>query len=416
MAFTLTEKIISQHCGREVVAGDIAVANVDICLMQDGTGPLAVRSWRQLGLGTVAHPEKTVAFLDHAAPSPRKELSNDHMLLREFTNQHKCVLKDIGEGVCHQIIAEEFVRPGDILVGSDSHTCTAGALGCFATGMGSTDVAVAFGLGKTWFRVPKTYKVVFNGKMPKGVFAKDLILHLIGLIGADGATYKALEFSGDTVTAMSVSERMTLSNMAVEAGAKVGLIASDEKTKQFLKENGRENDYQEIKPDIYAEYEKVIEVDVTKLVPQVALPHRVDNVKPISEVEPEKIDQVFIGTCTNGRLDDLEIAAKMWKGKKRSPQTRVIVAPASRKLYLQAIKKGIIEEMVKFGATIINPGCGPCVGVHAGALGDGERCLATQNRNFLGRLGNPKSFIYLASPATAAATAITGKITDPRTV
>lgn len=416
MASTLAEKIISQHCGREVVAGDIAVAKVDVCLMQDGTGPLAVRSWRQLGLGTVACPEKTVAFLDHAAPSPRKELSNDHMLLREFTSQHKCVLKDIGEGVCHQIIAEEFVRPGDILVGSDSHTCTAGALGCFATGMGSTDVAVAFGLGKTWFRVPKTFKVVFNGKMPKGVFAKDLILHLIGLIGADGATYKALEFSGDTVTAMSVSERMTLSNMAVEAGAKVGLIAADKKTKQFLKEMGRENDYQEIKPDIYAEYEKVIEVDVTKLVPQVALPHRVDNVKPISEIEREKIDQVFIGTCTNGRLDDLEIAAKMWKGKKRSPHTRVIVAPASRKLYLEALKKGIIEEMVEFGATIINPGCGPCVGVHAGALGDGERCLATQNRNFLGRLGNPKGFIYLASPATAAATAITGKITDPREV
>ena len=412
--FTLADKIISEHCGREAVAGDIVVADVDICLLQDGTGPLAVRSWRKLGTAAgrkVAHPEKTVLFLDHAAPSPRKELSNDHQLLRDFARQHGCVIRDIGDGVCHQVIAEEFVRPGDILVGADSHSCTAGALGCFATGMGSTDVAAAIALGKTWFRVPQTFKIVINGKLAPGVYPKDIILCLIGIIGADGGTYKALEFSGETVEAMSVSERMTLSNMAVEAGGKAGLAATDKKTQQA---QGRGDDYREVKPDVYAEYEKVIEIEAGELVPQVALPHRVDKVKPIDQIEKTKIDQVFIGTCTNGRLDDLELTARIWQGKKRNPRTRVIVAPASRKVFTEAVEKGIVKTMLEFGATFIAPGCGPCVGVHGGALADGENCLATQNRNFLGRMGNPKGFIYLASPATAAVSAITGEITDPR--
>lgn len=416
MGLTIAEKILSQHCGREVAAGDIVISNVSVCLMQDGTGPLAVRSWRALGIGKVANPAKTVLFLDHAAPSPRKELSNDHKLLRDFASQNNCVVKDIGDGVCHQVICENFVKPGDVLVGSDSHTCSAGALGVFATGMGSTDVAVAFGLGKTWFKVPTTIKIVINGKLKKGVYPKDLILYIIGHIGADGATYKALEFCGDTVESMSMSGRITLSNMAVEAGGKVGLIASDSVTRAFLKEQGRKNDYCEIKPDIEAKYERVIKINAEDIVPQIALPHRVDNVKPIDQVEETNIDQVFIGTCTNGRLEDLEIAAKMWKGKKRSKNTRVIVAPASRKVFKEAVKEGIVSTMLDFGAVFLPPGCGPCVGVHGGALADGERCLATQNRNFLGRMGNPKGFIYLASPAVAAATAITGKITDPRKI
>lgn len=409
MGRTLAEKIIGSRCGREVAAGDIVIADVDVCLLQDGTGPLAVRSWRELGLGLkIAHPQKTVVFLDHASPSPRRELSNDHQFLREFTAQTGSVLQDIGEGVCHQIICERYVKPGDILVGADSHTCTAGALGAFGTGMGSTDVAAAMGLGKTWFRVPRTIRVVVNGKLPDGVYAKDIILYAIGVIGADGASYRALEFCGETIDDISVSGRLTISNMAIEAGAKAGLMATDEKIKEFLKLYGREEDYSEVHPDIDAEYEKVLEIDAGALTPRVALPHRVDNVKPVDKVDKVRIDQVFIGTCTNGRLEDLRIVAQLWQGKHRAAHTRVIVAPASRKVYLDALQEGLIATIIEFGAAVIAPGCGPCVGVHSGILADGENCLSTQNRNFLGRMGNPKASIYLASPATAAATAIKG--------
>lgn len=416
MAQTLAEKIISSHSGREVAAGDIVVADVDICLMQDGTGPLAVRSWRELGINKIANPKKTVIFLDHACPSPRKELSNDHKFLREFAEQTGCVVKDIGEGVCHEVICEEFVRPGDILVGSDSHTCTGGGLGAFSTGMGSTDVAVAMGLGKTWFKVPKTIKVNVKREFHKKVYPKDLMLYLIGKIGVEGANYKALEFCGETIDEMDASGRMTIANMAIEAGGKAGLFSSDDKTRNFLKKYNREKDYIEMKPDVYAEYENVIEIDTSVLSPQVALPHAVDNIKPVEEVRNIKIDQVFIGTCTNGRIEDFRVVADLWKGKKRARHTRVIIAPASKAIYLEMIKEGLIEVLVEFGAAIIAPGCGPCVGVHSGILADGENCLSTQNRNFLGRMGNPNSFIYLASPATAAATAITGEITDPRKI
>jgi len=414
VAQTLIEKIISSHSGREVVAGDIVVANVDICLLQDGTGPLAVRSWRELEIGKISNPSKTVIFLDHACPSPRKELSNDHKFLREFAAQTGAVLKEIGEGVCHQVICEEFVRPGDILVGADSHTCTAGGLGAFSTGMGSTDIAVAMGLGKTWFKVPQTIKVVVNGKFPERVYSKDVILYLIGKIGVEGANYKALEICGETIDNMDAGSRLTISNMAIEAGGKAGLIASDTKTRDFLKKYGRENEYTEIKPDVYAEYENVIDIDASKLSPQVAFPHAVDNVKSIDKIEDVKIDQVFIGTCTNGRVEDFRIVAEYWKGKHRNKNTRVIISPASKSVYREIIKEGLLDVFVEFGAAVIAPGCGPCVGVHSGILADGENCLSTQNRNFLGRMGNPNGFIYLSSPATAAATAITGKITDPR--
>ena len=414
MAGTLAEKIIGAHSGREVKAGDIVLADVDVCLMQDGTGPLAVRSWKELGLNKVANPKKTVLFLDHACPSPRKELSNDHKFLREFAKQTGSVLKDIGDGVCHQVICEDFVRPGDILVGADSHTCTAGGLGAFTTGMGSTDIGVAMALGKTCFKVPQTIKVIVNGKLPKGVYPKDIILYLIGKIGADGATYKALEFGGSVIEDMDVSGRLTISNMAIEAGAKAGLMIADKKTKAYLKKYKRENEYKEIKPDVDAEYERVVEIDASKLTPQIALPHTVDNVKSIDKIKDIKIDQVVIGTCTNGRIEDLRVAAKIWKGKKRAESTRVIVVPASREVYKEAVKEGLVDIMLDFGAAILTPGCGPCVGVHGGILADGENCLSTQNRNFKGRMGNPKGFIYLSSPATAAVTAITGKITDPR--
>lgn len=414
MVKTMAEKIIGQHAGKEVRAGDIVVAKVDVCLTQDGTGPLAIKQLQKIQLEKAARPDRTVLFLDHASPSPRRELSNDHMTLRQFAHKTGAVISDIGDGVCHQVINESYVRPGDILIGADSHTCTGGALGAFATGMGSTDVAIGIALGKTWLRVPETFKIVVNGEFPKGVGAKDLILHLIGLIGADGATYKALEFTGETIEQMSMSGRLTLSNMAVEAGAKAGLIASDETTKRFLEANGRGEDFGMVSPDSDAEYERVIDIDAAQLVPTVSFPHTVDNTRTIDQAKGVKIHQVFIGTCTNGRLEDLKVAAEILRGKKRHPQTRLVVVPASRQVYLDALELGYLTVLVQAGAAVMAPGCGPCVGVHQGILGDGEACLATQNRNFKGRLGNPEAFIYLGSPATAAATALKGEIADPR--
>jgi 3-isopropylmalate/(R)-2-methylmalate dehydratase large subunit len=313
-------------------------------------------------------------------------------------------------------VVESLAKPGDVIVGADSHTVTAGGLGAFATGMGSSDVAVVFGLGKTWFRVPESIKVALSGNFQKGVCAKDLILHLIGQIGADGATYKALEFSGDTVGAMSVSQRFTIANMVVEAGAKVGLFPADEATRDYLAEQGRGNHYQPVFPDADAIYEQTFNIDVANLEPTISQPHTVDNTAPVRELKGTKIQQVFIGTCTNGHLEDLEIAANILKGKKCHSQTRLIVAPASRQVLLGAIKAGYIQNLIEAGAAILPPGCGPCLGLHQGVLADGEACLSTSNRNFKGRMGNPEAFVYLGSPATAAATALAGEITDPREV
>jgi 3-isopropylmalate/(R)-2-methylmalate dehydratase large subunit len=280
--------------------------------------------------------------------------------------------------------------------------------------MGSTDVAVGIALGKTWLRVPETFKVEVNGRLQSGVYPKDIILHLIGTIGADGATYKALEFCGETIDKMSMSGRLTLSNMAVEAGAKAGLIASDETTKQFLKKQGRASKFRKIAPDKDAVYERVIQMDASELVPVVAFPHTVDNVKTIDEAKGIKINQVFVGTCTNGRLEDLKVATEIIRGKNKHPRVRMIIVPASKAVFLDALRAGYIKILVEFGAAIMAPGCGPCVGVHEGILGDGESCISTMNRNFKGRMGNPEGFIYLASPATAAAAAIAGEIVDPR--
>ena len=411
MGQTIAEKIISQHAGKEVKAGELCIAKVDVAAVQDGTGPLMVQEFKKLGKKTLANPSRSILFIDHASPSPRKELSNTHLVLREFAKETGAVMSDTGAGVCHQRLVESFVNPGEILVGADSHTCTSGALGAFATGMGSTDIAVAMALGKTWLKVPSTFKIEVNGEFPKGVYAKDLILHLIGLIGADGATYRALEFCGTTIENMTMSDRFTLANMAVEAGAKAGLFSADEKTKKYLEEQGRGDKFKEIKPDADAVYEKVIKIDASKLEPTVSCPHTVDNTKPAKDLKDVKVNQVFIGTCTNGRIEDLRIAAKILKNKKINPDVRLIVVPASQKVYLQAMDEGLLRIFVEAGGQILGPGCGPCVGVHAGVLGDGEVCLATQNRNFQGRMGNTKGFIYLSSPATAAASAITGYIT-----
>lgn len=414
MGQTIAEKIISQHAGKKVKAGELCIAKVDVAAVQDGTGPLMVQEFKKLGKKTLANPQRSILFIDHASPSPRKELSNTHLVLREFAKETGAVLSDTGAGVCHQRLVESFVNPGEILVGADSHTCTSGALGAFATGMGSTDVAVAMALGKTWLKVPSTFKIEVNGEFQKGVYAKDVILHLIGEIGADGATYRALEFCGSTIENMSMADRFTLANMAVEAGAKAGLFVSDEKTREYLEKQGRGDKFTEIKPDEDAVYERIIKIDASKLEPTVSCPHTVDNTKPAKALKDVKINQVFIGTCTNGRIEDLRIAAEILKGKKVNPDVRLIVVPASKQVYLQAMDEGLLKIFVESGGQILGPGCGPCVGVHAGTLGDGEVCLATQNRNFQGRMGNTKGFIYLCSPATAAVSAINGYITDPR--
>jgi 3-isopropylmalate/(R)-2-methylmalate dehydratase large subunit len=416
MGKTLAEKILSAKSGNNARAGDIVIATVDLAFIQDTTGPLTVRQFRESGLKRLARPERTAVFIDHAVPSPTYTMSNDHLVLRRFAGETGAKMSDIGEGVCHQLVAESMARPGDVIVASDSHTVTAGGLGAFATGMGSSDVAVAMGLGKTWFRVPESIRIIATGQFQKGVSAKDFILHLIGQIGADGATYKALEFGGEGINRMSMSPRFTVANMAVEAGAKAGIFPADDVTREYLLAQGRGADYQSIGPDPDAEYEQTVQIDLAALEPTVARPHTVDNTALARELKGIKIQQVFIGTCTNGRLDDLEMAAGILKGKKRHPDTRLIIAPASRPVFLESMAKGCLQTLVEAGATVLPPGCGPCLGLHQGALGDGEACLSTSNRNFKGRMGNPKAFVYLGSPATAAATALTGEITDPREV
>ncbi len=416
MPKTLSEKILSEKSGTDAKAGDIVIAKVDLAFAQDTTGPLTIRQFQSSGMAKLTNAKRTVLFIDHAAPSPNANLSNDHILLRDFSRQSGCILSEVGDGICHQIVQEAYARPGDVVVGADSHTVTAGGLGAFATGMGSSDVAVAMGLGKNWFRVPETFKIEVSGDFQKGVSAKDLILHLIGMIGADGATYKSLEFQGNAIKKMSMSGRFTIANMAVEAGAKAGLFAADETTKQFLKSEGRGKDFKAIEADADAVYEKTIKIDAHKLEPTVAKPHTVDNTALAKALKGTKIQQVVIGTCTNGRLEDLAVAVAILKGKKTAKNGRLIIAPASRIVMLEAIDKGYIKTLVEAGGIILPPGCGPCMGLHQGALGDGEACLSTANRNFQGRMGNPKSFIYLSSPATAAASALKGEITDPREV
>jgi len=413
---TLAEKILSKKSGRGLRAGDITIVPVDLAFVQDTTGPLTLREFLKLGFKKLNNPAKTILFMDHAAPSPNRQLSTDHTFIRKFAEDYGCVLSDVGEGVCHQIVAERFACPGDVITGADSHTVTAGGLGAFATGMGSSDIAAIMALGKNWFRVPETIRIEVTGTFKKWVSAKDLVLSLIGKIGADGATYKALEFGGDTVEQMSVSSRLNIANMAVEAGAKVGLFPSDETTEAYLEERGRGDCYKPLALDDDATYELIIKIDVSKLEPTVSKPHTVDNTALAEELKGTKIQQVFIGTCTNGRLDDMEIAASILKGKKRYKDTRLLIAPASPEILLKAMDAGYIKTLVEAGGVILPPGCAGCLGLHQGALGDGEACLSTANRNFKGRMGNTEGFIYLSSTATAAASAITGEITDPREV
>jgi 3-isopropylmalate/(R)-2-methylmalate dehydratase large subunit len=413
-ARTLAAKLLAAHAGLdEVVPGQIVVCDVDVAVAQDGTGPLAIQQIGELGAARVKAPT-CIFFIDHTAPSPRHELSNAQALIREFCRTSGAALSDVEMGVSHQRLAESYVRPGDVVIGADSHTCTAGALGAFATGMGSTDVAVGMATGKTWLRVPETVRVEIRGELRDRVAPKDLMLALIGRISADGATYQALEFGGEGAALLAMHGRLTLANMAVEAGAKAGLFASDETTRAYLAEHGREGDWRALAPDPGASYERVVEVDAAETVPMVARPHTVDNTVPAASVGDVKVDQVFIGTCTNGRLEDLRAAAALLDGRHRAPDTRLIVTPASRDTARAAVAEGLYEIFLAAGAVVLNPGCGPCVGIHEGIPADGDVCVTTQNRNFKGRMGNPQASIYLASPATAAASAVAGRIIDPR--
>lgn len=404
---TIAEKILSEKSGRDVYAGDLVIAKVDRIALQDGTAPLAIKRIAELGMDVKA---ETHFFIDHASPPPRRELANDHRLIREFAREIKADLNDVGDGIIHQVMVEKHVCPGDLIVGADSHTCTCGALGCFATGMGSTDIAISMVLGKNWFRVPETFRVQIEGKLPRGVFAKDLILYIIGELGVDGATYKAIEFHGEV---LDMDSRLTMSNMVVECGAKAGIFETDEVTRSFLIEMGRGDCFREIKSDEDADYEREIYISA-EIEPMVSKPHNVDNVVPVGDVEGVCVNQVFIGTCTNGRLSDIEVVARILKGRKVHRDVRLLVCPASRYVYLKAMELGYLRVILEAGGVILPPGCGPCVGVHMGILADGEVCISTQNRNFRGRMGNPNAEIYLSSPATAAASAVKGEITDPR--
>ena len=414
MGQTIVEKILSKASHGKAEAGDIVVADVDYIMAHDGTAPLAIEAFREFGAEKVWDNRRVILFIDHNAPSDSEELSTLHEMMRDFAKEQGIKLYDVGEGVCHQLMPEQgYVRPGYVVAGADSHTCTYGALGAFSTGLGSTDIAAIFLSGKLWFRVPETMKFILRGRLPSMVAPKDVILYLIGETGADGATYKSVEFTGPIIEEMAVDGRLTVCNMAVEMGAKNGVVATDEKAFRFLGGRRPGEDYAGDKDAYYA---SVKEYDLSSLEPQVACPSMVDNVRPISEVGRVEIDQAVLGSCTNARLSDLEIAARIIKGKKIAEGVRLLVVPASQTIYLDALRKGFIETFLEAGATVCNPGCGPCCGLHQGILAAGEVAVSTTNRNFIGRMGSRKSLVYLASPATVTASALKGVITDPRGV
>jgi 3-isopropylmalate/(R)-2-methylmalate dehydratase large subunit/methanogen homoaconitase large subunit len=411
MMGTLAEEIFSRKMGRRVRAGEIVVAPVDYAMSHDNTTPIAIESLHKLGRN-VWDTDRVVIAFDHMVPAPTTAAAELHRKIRAWIAEQG-IKHVFQEGICHQVMMERgFVMPGGLVVGADSHSCTYGALGCFGTGMGSTDVAVIYGTGKSWFRVPETMRINLHGRLSHGVFAKDACLALARQLDVDGATYMAMEFGGEAVKDMDVSERMTLSNMSIEMGAKAGLVEPDDATLDYVRPRAREA-FEPVYPE-NPTYARTIDLDLSELTPQVACPNEVSNVTAVSEVEGTPLDQVFIGTCTNGRVDDLAIAAQVLKGHTVHPNTRLVVTPASRDVYLEALRRGYIQTLMEAGAQITNAGCGPCIGRHQGVLAGNETALTTQNRNFKGRMGDPTSRIYLGSPATAAASALEGQITDPR--
>lgn len=415
----ITEKILAKASGKkEVNPGEIVEAKIDMAMVNDITGPLTVKAFQEIGAGRVWDNQRIVIILDHQVPAESVRSAELHEIMRKFSREQKIEnFYDIGQGgICHQVMPEKgHVRPGELIVGADSHTCTYGAFGAFATGIGSTEMAAVFTTGTLWFKVPPVIKTNVNGRFQEFVTPKDLILNIIGQIKADGAIYKGVEFSGYTVRNMSVDGRMTLCNMTVEMGAKTGIIQPDETTLNYVK--GRVNEpFEPIKNDPAAAYERVLDLDIADLEPQVSCPPKVDNVEPVSEVGHVEIDQVFLGSCTNGRLEDLRLAAGFLKGRKIKREVRMLVIPASHEVYSQALQEGLIKTFVEAGAYVCSPTCGPCFGGHIGLLAPGEVCVSSSNRNFIGRMGSPKAHVYLASPATVAASALTGRITDPRSL
>jgi len=416
MGMTMAEKILAAHAGLEEVApGQFIRARVDLVLANDITAPIAIREFQRIGVGEVWDRERVVLVPDHFAPNKDIKSAEQCKLVREFGRQQRLPhYFEVGRmGIEHVLLPEQgLVMPGDLVVGADSHTCTYGALGAFATGMGSTDIAVAWATGKTWLKVPETIKLVYHGQLPRWVGGKDLILHTIGDIGVDGALYAAMEFTGETIEQLSMAGRFTMANMAVEAGAKAGLFPVDEKTLAYIEPRAR-RPYTVYQADPDACYARVIEYDVSALEPQVAFPPLPSNVRPLSQVGEIAIDQVVIGSCTNGRLEDLQVAARVLKGHKVHPRVRCIVIPGTQEIFLQAVREELAEVFVEAGAVFSTPTCGPCLGGHMGVLAAGERCVSTTNRNFVGRMGHPESEVYLASPAVAAASAVLGRIGGP---
>jgi 3-isopropylmalate/(R)-2-methylmalate dehydratase large subunit len=412
---TLAEKILAAHSGKDKVSpGEFINARVDLVLSNDITAPLSIKEFQRLGVNKVYDPKRVVMVPDHFCPNKDILSAEQAKMMREFARQYDLLYFEVGRmGIEHVLLPEQgLVLPGEVVVGADSHTCTYGALGAFATGMGSTDIAVAMAIGEIWMKVPPTIKFVYHGKLGKWVGGKDLILYTIGNIGVDGALYSVMEFTGEAIDALSMDGRFTMANMAIEAGAKAGVFRVDSKTLQYVK--GRANrSYTAYEPDDDAEYTRVIEYDVSKLEPQIALPHLPSNVKPVSQVVDIKIDQVVIGSCTNGRLDDLRLAAKILKGRQVNPEIRCIIIPGTQQVYLDALHEGLIETFIKAGAVVSTPTCGPCLGGYMGVLAAGERCVSTTNRNFVGRMGSPQSEVYLANPAVAAASAVVGRIASP---
>ncbi|MCM8802906.1 MAG: 3-isopropylmalate dehydratase large subunit [Candidatus Omnitrophica bacterium] len=417
---TISEKILAKHCGKkEIFPGEYIEASIDLILANDITGPLAIKEFENTGAKSVFNPEKIVLVPDHFTPCKDIKSAELVKILREFAKKYKVRFYEIGQvGIEHALLPEEgLTLPGQLIIGADSHTCTYGAVGCFSTGVGSSDVAYAMITGKLWFKVPETINFFYYGNLNSFVGGKDLILYTIGLIGVDGANYKSMEFTGPVIENLPIDDRFTICNMAIEAGGKNGIIKPDLITEQYLREikvNYKPDE--NLKTDSEKDYERIVEIDVSKIEPQVAAPHLPSNSKSVREYEDVKIDQVVIGSCTNGRISDLRKAANILKNKKVHPEVRCIIIPATQKVYMQALKEGLIETFLSSGCVISPPTCGPCLGGHMGVLAKGEVAIATTNRNFIGRMGDPESYVYLSNPEVAAASAIKGKIIHPEEI